>query len=133
LRISLNNLHVGGMSHIVDKILKRATKKISNLLQLKIYTKSYGFPKWQKSQFRDSWLRSHGKNDNWVQPPWPVTKNTIKKKVVACPKSESWWVIWVCVCSWLVHAPKMFKLCTNQLIIWFLHIHMNNWPTCHLS
>jgi hypothetical protein len=25
--------------------------------------------------------------------------------------------LWIRVCPWLVLAPKMFKLCTNQLVV----------------
>jgi hypothetical protein len=67
-----------------------------------------------------------------VQPPWLVTNNTIRRKVVACLKSRPWWILWVHVCLWLVCASKVFQLCTNQLVIWFVHIHMNNWLHCHL-
>jgi hypothetical protein len=48
-----------------------------------------------------------GQNDIWVQAPWLGTQNTIKGKVVASPKFGLWWVLWVCVCSWLIRAPKM--------------------------
>ncbi len=44
---------------------------------------------------------------------------SIKGKVVASPKFEPWWVLWIRVCLWLVLAPKVFKLCTNQLVVWF--------------
>jgi hypothetical protein len=30
------------------------------------------------------------KNDIWVQPSWPGTKNIVKGKVVVSPKSKSW-------------------------------------------
>ncbi len=43
-----------------------------------------------------------------------------KGEGVASPKSGPWWVLWVWVCSWLVLAPKMFKLCINQLVVWFM-------------
>jgi hypothetical protein len=49
------------------------------------------------------------------------------------PKFRSWWVLWVHVCMWLVYAPKVLQLCTKQLVVWFVQVHMNNWPTCHLS
>jgi hypothetical protein len=42
------------------------------------------------------------------------------------PKSEPWWVLWVRVCLWLVLALKVFKLCTNQLIVWFVQIHVSH-------
>ncbi len=45
-----------------------------------------------------------GQNDIWVLALWPNIENTIRGKVVASPKSRSWWILWVCVCSWLVHA-----------------------------
>jgi hypothetical protein len=48
------------------------------------------------------------------------------------PKSGPWWILWIYVCPWLVHAPKMFQPCINQLVVWFVQIHVNNWPfiTC---
>ncbi len=49
------------------------------------------------------------------------------------PKSRSWWVLWVCVCPWFIHALKVLQVCTNQLLIWFVQVHMNNWPSCHSS
>ncbi len=33
--------------------------------------------------------------------------------MVTSPKSGPWWVLWIYVCLWLVHAPKVFQLCTN--------------------
>jgi hypothetical protein len=63
----------------------------------------------------------------WVLAPWPSTKYTIRGKVVASPKSGPWWILWVHVCSWFVRAPKMFKLCTNQLVVWFVQVRVNNW------
>jgi hypothetical protein len=39
--------------------------------------------------------------------------------VVASPKSGLWWVSWIQVCMWFILAPKVFQLCTNQLVIWF--------------
>jgi hypothetical protein len=31
-----------------------------------------------------------------------------------------------CFCMWLVRAPKALKLCTNQLVVWFVYVHVNN-------
>jgi len=59
--------------------------------------------------------------------PWPGIEYTIKGKVVASPKSELWWVLWICVCPWLVRAPKVFQLHTNQLIIWFVQVCVSKW------
>jgi hypothetical protein len=44
-----------------------------------------------------------------------------------------WWVLWVHVCSWFIHAPIMLQLCTNQLVIWFVQACVNSWLTCHFS
>ncbi len=72
-------------------------------------------------------------NDIWVLAPCLATNNTMRGKVMASPNFEPWWVLWVCVCPWLVCAPKVLHLCINQLVVWFVHIHVNNWPTCHSS
>ncbi len=39
-------------------------------------------------------------------------ENTIRGKVVASSKSESWWVLWVCVYSWFISASK----CSNYTL-----------------
>jgi hypothetical protein len=78
-------------------------------------------------------LGVRGQNDIWVLALWLNTKNTIRRKVVASPKSRPWWVLWVRVCLWFVHTPKVFQLCTNQLVVWFVQVNVNNWPTCHSS
>jgi len=44
------------------------------------------------------------KIDIWVQPLWLITENTIRGKVVASLKLGPWWVFWIYVCSWFVHA-----------------------------
>jgi hypothetical protein len=52
----------------------------------------------------------------------PVAMHKIyyKRKVVASFKFGLWWILWVRVCPWLVHAPKVFQLCINQLVVWFV-------------
>jgi hypothetical protein len=32
---------------------------------------------------------------------------------------------------WLVLAPKVFQLCTNQLVVWFVQVRVTNWNACH--
>ncbi len=86
-----------------------------------------------------SHLRVLRQNDIWVLVPWPCTKYIIMGKVVASPKFEPWWVLWVCVCSWFVCALKVLQLCyalTNLLfglcksvwIIDLLVIHPSPYP-----
>jgi hypothetical protein len=58
-----------------------------------------------------------GQNDIWVLASWPSTENTIRGEVVASPKSEPWWALWICVCPWFVRAAKALQLCTNQLVV----------------
>jgi hypothetical protein len=120
---SLIPLCVGGVPHIVGKLLTKATTLLETSSQSKVCTQSYGSPKLQKTQFwefRDSNLGVPWQNDIWVPILWQGTKYTIRGKVVASPKSRPWWILWVCVCPWFVHAPKMLQLCTNQLIVWFV-------------
>jgi hypothetical protein len=59
-------------------------------------------------------------NDIWVLVPCPGTKYIIRGKVVASPKFGLWWVLWVRICPWLIRVPKVFQLCTNQLVVWFV-------------
>jgi hypothetical protein len=42
------------------------------------------------------------------------------------PKFGLWRVLWIRVCPWLILAPKMLKLCTNQLVVWFVQIHVSD-------
>jgi hypothetical protein len=73
-----------------------------------------------------------GQNGIWMLALWLGTKNTIRGKVVVSLKSRSWWVLWIYVCMWFIHASKVLQLCINQLVIWFVQVRVNNWPTCHL-
>jgi hypothetical protein len=84
--------------------------------------KVMGPQKLQESQlweFLDSHLGVPRQNVIWVLVPWPCIQYTIKGKVVASPKFGPWWVLWVRVYPWLVLAPNVFQLCTNQLVVWF--------------
>jgi hypothetical protein len=58
-------------------------------------------------------------NAIWMWALWRGTKYIIKGKMMASPKSGSWWVLWVRICLWLNLALIMFQLCTNQLVVWF--------------
>jgi hypothetical protein len=68
-----------------------------------------------------------GQNAIWMLVPWPSTKYTIKRKVVASPKSRSWWVLWVRIYLWLFLAPKVLQLCINQLVVWFVQVCVSDW------
>jgi hypothetical protein len=39
-----------------------------------------------------------------------------KGKVVASPKFGPWWVLWVYVCPWFIHAPKCSKYALTNLL-----------------
>jgi hypothetical protein len=90
-----------------------------------------GFQSRENTHFGTTNLEVPGQNDIWMQAPWLGIENTIRGKVVASPRSRPWWVLWIYVYSWFVRAPKVFQLCINQLVIWFVQVHVNNWPTCH--
>jgi hypothetical protein len=45
---------------------------------------------------------------HWMLAPWPGTKYTIRGKVVASPKFEPWWILWIRVYPRLIRAPKVF-------------------------
>jgi hypothetical protein len=53
----------------------------------------------------------------------PMIKHRVyyKREGGVSPKFKLWWVLWVEVCPWFVIcAPKVFQLCINQLIVWFV-------------
>jgi hypothetical protein len=83
--------------------------------------------------FKDGEVPISEQNDIWVLAPRPGIENTIRGKVVASLKSGPWWVLWICVCPWFVRALKVFQLCTNQLVIWFVQVCVNNGPIYHSS
>jgi hypothetical protein len=72
-----------------------------------------------------------GQNDIWVLVLWPCTKYTIRGKVVASPKFELWWVLWVHICSWFVCAPKCYKYALTNLLfglckfVWVIELFVN--------
>jgi hypothetical protein len=80
-------------------------------------------------EFQDSHLGVLGQNDIWVLVLWPCIEYTLRGKVVASPKSRPCWVLWICVCLWLVYATKcsnyaltnlFFGLCRSMWVIEFL-------------
>jgi len=64
---------------------------------------------------------SHGSlGTKWHLAIGPMAKhtvNTIRGKVVASPKFEPWWVLWIYVYPWFIHAPKVLWLCINQFVV----------------
>jgi hypothetical protein len=69
----------------------------------------------------------------WYLGVGPVAMHKIYNKGEGggFPKSMSWWVLWVRICPWLVHAPKVFQLHINQLV-WFVHVCVSNWLLVNL-
>ncbi len=68
----------------------------------------------------------------WHLGAGPVGKHIIyyKGEGGGFPKSRPWWVLWAWICPWLVLTPKLFQLCTNQLIVWFC-IGLGWMISCH--
>ncbi len=107
------------MQHTIEKFMTRATTLFQTSSQSEVCTQSYGPPKLRESQhweFRDSHLGVPGQNDIWVLVPLLSIEYTTGGKVVAPPKFGSWWVLWVCGCLWLVHAPKCFNYALTNLL-----------------
>jgi hypothetical protein len=67
----------------------------------------------------DSHLGVLEQNVIWMWASWRGTEYTIRREVVASSKSGPLWMC-VRVCPWLVLAWKVLKLCTNQLVVWFV-------------
>jgi len=60
--------------------------------------------------------RGSPQKDIWVLVIWLGIKYTIRGKMVASPKFEPWWVLWVQICSWLVLAPKCSNYALTNLL-----------------
>ncbi len=86
---------------------------------------SRGSPSYENFGFFHLWVPR--RNDIWVLVLWLVTEYTIRGKMLASPKFGPWWVLWVRVCPWFVLAPKVFQLCINQCVIWFVQVHVSEW------
>jgi hypothetical protein len=62
---------------------------------------------------------------------WPCIEYNIRGKLVVCPKSGPWWVLWVCVCPWLVYAPKCSNYALTNLLfglckfVWVIEVLVN--------
>jgi hypothetical protein len=99
---------------------------VLNLISIKgLHTKLWG-PKVAKVPTLGI-SRLPEQNVIWMWASWRGTKYIIRGKVVAPFKSGLWWVLWIQVCPWLILTPKVLKLCTNQLVVWFMQVCVNNW------
>jgi len=60
-------------------------------------------------------------NDIWVLVSW----------IHVCPKSRSWWVLWIRVCLGLIHAPKCSNYALTNLLfglckfMWVIQLLVN--------
>jgi hypothetical protein len=115
------SFRVGGVPYHWKTLNERSTS-IRGL-----HTKLWA-PKLWESQFQE-FQNSHfgvpGQNDIWVLAPWLGTENIIRGKVVASPNFGSWWVLWVHVYSWFIYTPKVLQVCTNQLVVCFVQLHVS--------
>jgi hypothetical protein len=87
---------------------------------------------WERvREFRGSHLGIPGQNDIWVLVPWLGTKYTIRGKVVASPKSELWWILWVRVCPWFIRALTCSNFALTNLLfglwrfVWMIELLVN--------
>jgi len=122
-RITLISFPAGGVQHTVGKLSTWLQLYFRAHLNRRFARKVMRPPKLRDSQlweFQDFHLGVPRQNDIWVLVPWPSTKYIIRGKVVASPKFGPWWLLWVRICPWLIRAPKVFQLCTNQLDVWFM-------------
>jgi hypothetical protein len=92
-KITLNYVRVGGVPHIIGKILNRATTFLDTSSQLEVFTRNYGPPIVGSPNFENfetPKLGVLGQNDIWMDPSWLIIDNIIRGKVVASLKSRSW-------------------------------------------
>jgi hypothetical protein len=128
-------LFAGCVTHIFGKLLMRNTTLLYTSPQLEVYTKNYRFPKSWESQFQkfqDIQLGSLG--TKWhLDVAFVVNhKEYYKREGGGFPQvGVVMSLVNQCVSVVCVHAPKVFQLCINKLIVWFVQVCVNNWPTCN--
>jgi hypothetical protein len=61
-------------------------------------------------------LRSPRKKWHLGVGPVASIENIIRGKMVASPKFRPWWVLWICVCLWFIHAPKCSDYALTNLL-----------------
>jgi hypothetical protein len=104
------------------KALKKGYNLASNLISIRdLHVKLWAPKVTGVPVVRISRLPLEGPETKWHLGAllWLGTKYTIRGKVVASPKSGPWWVLWVCVCMWLICAPKCSNYALTNLLIGF--------------
>jgi hypothetical protein len=126
--IDLTSVRADGVWYTVGKVLMRATTLLQTSSRLEVWTRNYGPAKLRESNlssFGTPLWESRDKKAIWMWALWRGTENTIWGKVVASPESRLWWVLWVQSRPWLVLAPKVLQHNTNQLVIGWMQIRVN--------
>jgi len=96
--IDLIFVRADGVQHTVGKLSTRVKTLLENSSQLEVFTQNYRAPKSWESQpwrFRDSHLGVPRQKTIWMWALWKGAEYIIRGKVVASPKSGSWWVLCV--------------------------------------
>ncbi len=134
--IALISLRAGDMPHTIENISTNATTLLQTSFQLEVYTQSYGPPKSWESQlweFQDSHLGIPEQNDIWVLVSWLSTEYIIRGEGGGFPQVQAV-VSLVNLCLPVVSmCTKMFQLCINQLVVWFVQVCVSNWIACQYS
>jgi len=71
---------------------------------------------WGRSCLMSSKVGILGQNDIWVLGPVAKHRVYYKREGGSFPKSRPWWVLWIHVCLWFVHAPKCCNYALTNLL-----------------
>ncbi len=121
------SLCAGGVQNTVKNLSKRATTLLQTSYQSEVYTQSYWPPKSQESQLWEFMGLPFGSpRTKWHLGVGPVAKHKIyyKGEVVASPKSKSWWILGIRICSWFIRAPKCSNYALTNLLF---DLYMSVW------
>ncbi len=126
------------MCDIPLKSFQQGLQLLFQTSQSKVCTQNYGPPKSRESQlweFRNSHLGVQKQINIWVLVRWPSTEYTIRGKVVVTLNLPNLGRGESCESMFAMVHPctKVLQLHINQLIVWFVQVHVNNWSTCHSS
>jgi hypothetical protein len=112
-------MRAGVVPHTVGKLLTRTTTLLENSSQLEVFTQNYGPQSCGSPNFGNFGTPTWEYRDKMTFGCWfcGQTKYTIRGKVVASPKSEPWWILWVRGYPWHVRAPKCSNYALTNLLL----------------
>jgi hypothetical protein len=119
LGIDLIYLAIGGVRHIIGKLLTKNTTLLQTTSRSDVCLQSYGAPKLRKSQLTRFWDSHSGipREKSHLD-----VRSMASRKVYYKGEGGGFPQVWAVVslvcpcCPWLILAPKVLQLCINHFV-----------------